>query len=235
MSLMSEDDIYKYWLEDGFGIFNSLFEENIRELRGYLSCMDGYLKAEEQREITQLEEASNKLHEAHRGEYFAEHYPYEWERIFAHHLRHSFITALMSLTEDHLNSFCNNTALLLKSPITHKDLKGSILETGWKYLKSLALFQEPKDHEWKVVVDIYKLRNAIVHNGGRIEGALNEARLKTFIRDAPGISIPSLGMLSITNEFCLFALERVETLFKELHNQQETLRLRLIEQCKAVT
>lgn len=225
-----EKEIYEYWLQEGFSMYNTIFDENLEELKHYLDSIDGYLKAEEKRELGKLEEAAEKIPAEYRSEFFADHYPYEWEQIFAYHLRHSFVIALMALTEDHLNSFCRNTATLLKSPITHEDLKGSLMETGRKFLDAFANFSTPKEHEWKVVVDIYKLRNAIVHNGGRIEGAPNEARLKAFVRDAPGISIPSAGMLRIDKDFCLFAIDKVEGLFKELHNQQEGLRRRLYEE-----
>jgi hypothetical protein len=234
---MLEDDeaLRSYWLETGFFTINSIFIENLNELDSYLFTINDYLKAEEQRQIEKLNEDTKHLSDSVRSELFADNFPYEWEQVFGVHLRRSFIVTLMSMAEDHLTTFCSCVESLIDAPISNKDMKGSIIERAKKFLEAIGKFKKPKDHEWKLLIDIYKLRNALVHNGGRIEGVNDEKRLVKFIKDRPEISISSYGKVDINTEFCEFALKKVRDFFDQLHKEQEKVRCNLLVELKKVS
>lgn len=217
----------KILIEHGDHIAGWLISESLNELELFLRTIESFIEKEEKRELESLNKYLETIHVAERGEVFADHYPYEWQQILGAHFRSSFIITLMSVTEDSLNRICTQVSTMLDTSISNKDIKGSILEASQKYLQAIGKFEAPPEHIWATVVNLYKVRNVIVHNGGMLEGAPNEKRIRAFMEKAPGISNPSAGLIKLNKEFCFYALQQVKALFSILHAEQERLRLEI--------
>jgi hypothetical protein len=202
-----------------------LVKGNLDELRMFLGTLETFIEQEESQEIAALE----KHAAGSDGEFWARHYPYQWQQIIGSQLRKSFVVSLISLAEFHLGLLCRDVATLTQAKITHEDIKGSMFTRARKFLETFAAFTSPIGSEWEMIGDVCALRNSIVHNAALVDLDKNTQRLEAFMQRAPGISIPSAGMLELQKEFCDFALNGVETFIENLHEQYVGLCARLEE------
>lgn len=226
----SKSLIRRYWLELGFYQKNSFFLNDLDDLESYLSTINIYLETEEQKRLDQLHDETKHLCDSSRSEAFAEYYPYEWEQIFAVHLRRSVIVTIMSMLEDHLNTACSCVAIMVETPFSNNGRKGSIIEHAKKFLAEFGKFKNPKGHEWKAIIDIYKLRNVIVHSNGKLDDEKNNDRIIKFINASPGISVSSSGAIVITPDFCFFVLKNIRDFIDKLHREQDVIRRNILQQ-----
>jgi len=222
----------KILIEHGDHMAGWLTCESLKELELFLNTIEDFIEKEEKRELSALDKFLETIPKTERGEYLSDHYPFEWQQVLGAHFRSSFLITLMSVTEDSLSRICTQVSTMLDSSISNKDLKGSILEAAKKYLQAIGKYEAPPEHHWATVIDLYKVRNVMVHNGGMLEGAPNEKRIRAFMDKAPGISAPQSAFLKFEKEFCFYALEQVKELFCVLDAEQEKLRLRIKETIK---
>ena len=213
-----------------FLCLNDFADEDLNDLEFFLHTIEDFISDQEKNDIARLKKEIENTSDCLQAEFWANNYPTHWQGIFAKHLRRSFFTTLMSLAEDHINMICRS----VNAPITNVDLKKklncSTICAAQVFLKEHGNFPLPSPELWKVVDNLYLLRNDIIHNGGRIDQGeqeerdlRREARLKAIIEALPGLSLWSAGMLKIEKDFCLFTLETIKTLFNELHREQERL------------
>jgi hypothetical protein len=217
----------KILIESGDHLAGWLIHESIKELELFLNTIENFIEKEEKRDIENFNEYLKTIPEGDREEFLADCYPYQWEQVLGNHLRNSFLVTIMSITEDSLNRICTQITTMVDSAISNSDLKGSILEASKKYLQAMGNFKNPSEHHWANIIDMYKLRNVIVHNGGILEGAQNEKRIRAFMKKAPGITNPSTGVLKLDKEFCLYAIDQVKDFFAILDLEQNNLRNKL--------
>jgi hypothetical protein len=192
-----------------------LVTDNLYRLRLFLDTVEGFIEKEEHREVEALKPYATD------GDFWAENYPYQWQDIIGSQLRQTFIVALMSATEFHLSHLCGDTATIVRSPISHDDLKGSLFACAQKFLSAFGTFSAPSARTWELIGDLYKLLNAIVHNAAMVDSH-KAGRLEALVERAPGIAMSS-GFLEIKREFCLYTYDLVESFFRELHEQQVAL------------
>lgn len=189
----------------------------LNELRNYLTVMDDYIIGSERDEISDLEKEFDELSDSGKEMFWQENYPVHWNEVFGYNLRSSFVLLLCNTIEPYMGMLCLDIKAIKKSKLAVDDLKGGLYERTRKYLETVGGFNSPKDGEWEIIGDIYALRNAITHNGAIIEGSNKEERIKSLMNKAPGLSIPSGGMLNIEKIFCEFALLNVESFVKGLY------------------
>lgn len=194
---------------------NWIAKEDLDELRLFLNTLDDFIEQEEKRQVAELE-----IHaKPNDGEFWANYYPYQWQQIIGNRLRESFIVSLISLCEFHFGLICRDVAVVTNTKITHEDLRGGIFVRARKFIDAFTSFKSPSQTDWETISDFYILRNSIVHNASLVDNGRNSERLQAFIKRAPGISNPSIGMLVIKKEFCVYALERVDAVINELQQQ----------------
>ncbi|WP_029918782.1 hypothetical protein [Nevskia soli] len=191
-----------------------LATDNLSELRLFLDTLENFIENEERRDVEAL-----KPH-AKYPDFWADHYPYQWQQIIGSQLRQSFLVSLMSATEFHLGMLSRDAASIVQTPISHDDLKGSMLTRSKKFLEAFAHFSAPSHSSWEIIGDLYALRNSIVHNAALVDADRNEGRIAAMMKRSPGISQPSAGMLEMKREFCSYAHKAVESFFNDLHDQQ---------------
>ena len=217
-------DFYRSELIDTRCAFSHSFaNEGLEELRFFFATMEGFIENEKKKEISQLNEHAQKLLEDSRSKFWAYHFPYWWQTIFASRLRSSLIISLMSALEEHLSSVCKEVRIIVRGVISYDDLKGSLFERSRKFLETFGEFQKPRQRLWELVGYFYNIRNIFIHNGGILEGSVPEKRIRHLMKQVPGLSNPSMGVFEIERSFCEFTIETISEFFKEL--QSEVIRL----------
>lgn len=199
---------------------------SLYEMELFLNSVEVLIEKEEKRQLSELEEFVKTVSEDERQKILSQNYPFEWQQIIGAHFRSSFLLTLMSITEDSLNMVCTQVSTMVDSQISHKDLKGSILEGSKKFLQTFGHFSTPSDETWTTIFDLYKVRNMFVHNRGILDDSTTAKRVKNFMKRASGIS-DSSGFIKLQKDFCSYALEQVRQLFLNLEEEQEHLRFKL--------
>ena len=198
MHLIEEQGATRKWL----------FEDNLNELRLFHATLEDFVEREEKRQVDQLSPLAT------HPDFWADHYPYQWQDVIGQQLRHSFVVSLASASEFHLGLLCGDVATVVQAPI---DLKGGLISRSRKFLSAFAGFKAPNESAWQALGDLYVLRNCIAHNAALVEVDKDASRLNAFIARSPGISVPSAGLLEMKREFCTYALSAVESFFTDLH------------------
>lgn len=196
-----------------------IISDNMSELRQFLTTTEDFIAKEEAREIGILEKHSGSSD----PDFWAHHYPFEWQDVIGSQLRKSFVVSLMSLAEFHVGLLCRDVATITEAKITIEDLRGNVFSRARKFLETFAGFTFPTQGEWEFVGDLYALRNNIVHNAALVDTDRNAARLEAFMKKAPGISNPSAGFLKIEKGFCLYILDQVEKFLRDVHAEYVAL------------
>jgi hypothetical protein len=192
-----------------------LITTNFDGLRHFLTTLEEFIKREESHDVADIEkEYGNRVD-------WAEHYPSHWQDIIGTQLRQSYIVSLMSATEWHLKSVCEDVEVLLKKALP----KHRGPDDLHKFLKGTAEFSAPSDDAWDFVDHLRECRNFLVHRMGLLEGDSRAAQVK-MLEGSPGFKCAS-GFVEIKSEFCLFAHERIERFFKDLHEEYVSLCRRL--------
>lgn len=216
-------DFRKHMLQDKGSMTYSIAKDDIGELSLFLNVLDDFIEQEEKRQVAEL----GKQAKPDDGEFWATYYPYQWQDVIGNRLRESFIVSLIALCEFHVGVICRDVAIVTNAKITHEDLKGGIFLRARKFLETFADFKSPSPAEWEAITDFYTLRNSIVHNASLVDYGRNSERLQAFIKRTPGISNPSIGMLVIKIEFCVYALGKVDAVIDALKKQYVDLCTRL--------
>jgi hypothetical protein len=216
----------KLLIETGDHMAKWLIQHSLYEMELFFNSIETLIEKEEKRQLSDLEEFLKTVSEDERREVLSKHYPFEWKQIIGAHFRSSFLITLMSITEDSLSMICTQISTMVDSQISHKDLKGSILEGSKKFLQTIGHFSTPSDDDWTTIFDLYKVRNMFVHNRGSLDDSTTAKRIQSFMKRAPGISNDS-GFIKLRKDFCSYALEQVRQLFLHLEEEQELLRFNL--------
>jgi len=161
----------------------------VRYYSDYLSSLEKFLESEARilgkrynAEVRKAIESKERIHcgdytlpaqlsEEEWGalEYFFEGSLRALEDIFPNILRRSFFVAIYSLIEMQLNEICHERKLPLPLEKVKKAPDRSI-QRAKVYLMDVAKIRFPESSEWEELLKYQKLRNCIVHNGGKLKG-----------------------------------------------------------------
>src|ERR1051325_10307360 len=118
--------------------FRSEATEAVSGLRFYLETLESFIEGEREKEISALSKHVEHLASDDQGEFWAWHYPVDWDEIFASQLRSSFVVTVMSLAESHLAMVAEQAAEIASTPLKSGDLRGSSIDRHRKFLESLV-------------------------------------------------------------------------------------------------
>jgi hypothetical protein len=192
-------------------------QEEIKGMRFYLQTMEDFIEKERKREIDELEQKAKDLTEEQQSDFWSWNYPLHWEEIFESRLRSSFLISLISFLEIQLNHVCSDVAVIVRSALSISDIKGSIIERSKKFLQNFGNFNNFSSDEWKMLTDIYYIRNVVVHANGIIPNSQKTENLFKFINKQPAIS-ESNGFVEIGRDFCFFCLDYIDAFLNSLRN-----------------
>lgn len=154
------------------------------------------------------------------------------EHAFQHFMRtlhYSFVTSLYTILESYLISFCKEQKKKKKIPQSVDELTGGSLERIKHFFK-LAGVELPKN--WEHAHNILKIRNCIVHAGGRIDETESDEqrkKLRNLISKIDGFSIVASNsvysiygedMIELNGKFFEWSFRQVETICREIFKQR---------------
>lgn len=222
VGLNREEEHYREYLVSEGCIFTQDFaEEGIKELRVYFEILENLITDAESRELDRLAHRADKLPASQQGEFWTWNHPVHWDEIFRTCLRSSFVTLVFAFLEDYLRILCDCSRIIARASIGWKDLKGSTWQRARMFLHRLVGFSQPADELWDRTEKLYKIRNILVHRGGRVEK--QEKDVRTFIEKRDGIEIDQYGTLEVGSEFCIGVVDTVEELVQALQAELKAL------------
>lgn len=217
------DELIQSSYEYPYGIYS--LSEKISDFRFYLETLEKFIVSRKRSGIEQLEKQAQNLPKAQRSKFWDQYYLVHWDEIFGNRIRSSFLISLVSFAETGLNQICRDTAVIVRSEIKSNDLRGSIFERSKKFLGSFGKFTKPSEPEWKLITQIYDIRNVLVHNNGSIfspQHKKQSRQLSQFVNGQSGLS-QTHDFIEIEKEFCLFCLEKIESFLQRLREEVKDL------------
>ena len=148
------------------GTWLEIIEVGVEKLTSDIQAQyEDWMDEEPEEEDELLNEAAEEIW---RCRYNAITFPYEY-----------FLVCCFAQIELALNDTCKRFARIQNVPFLLKGLRGSKIEKCRTFMKKVLGLPFPDDIQaWTDLVTIGRLRNCIVHQGGLIQGAPDEHRIR---------------------------------------------------------
>jgi hypothetical protein len=209
----------------GGGMFGPfLSPDELRNSKLYIETMENFITSSEDGEVASLAERIGHLTPEQQDDFWQDNYPIHWKEIFATRIRTSFVIQLCSLVESQIDEVCKRITLIARVPLKLRDLKGSTLEKGRRYMEAFGGFTTPSVANWSVVGKIFVVRNLFVHERGFMEQLGIENKIVEFARVAPGLKMEH-NVIELEPAFCEYCLTSVEIFLGQLRESYETFRI----------
>lgn len=217
-----------YLYSKGFMVPLTVHEE-FRQSGFFIEIMEKFIESACEEEVRRLENEAGPLSAEAADEFWQWNYPVYWEDVFGSRIRSAFCTQLCSQVEATLGTISNRVQVLVRCPVSVKDLKGGgTLEQHRKYLHLFGKFKSPTAQLWDQMNYIFRLRNIFVHEEGYTKEERDRA-LVTFLSGLPNVKIRGGGFVELRAGSCpaLLSIAKVfiDTLFAEYDLLIHRLRL----------
>jgi hypothetical protein len=108
---------------------------------------------------------------------------YLYAEVFPALLHESFVISAVVFLERECREYVDTLARALASPLTMRDLNGSVLERFRTFCSKVASLDLGISQElWQSVDGLVALRNCLIHAGGFVEGSRDRKPVEQFIR-----------------------------------------------------
>jgi len=201
-----------------------LFEGAVfRQLRNLRTCLSalGVTLDEKQKEFVEwLESEAMSMSAEQRSYLFDAHGDERWRltEVFPQILWTSIFVTCNSLFEHELLRVCNFMSWEIENPVKPKDLTGKGISQAQAYLKIVAGIEFPDQGEpWGEILKLKRIRNSIVHNGGKLDPSDKE--VEKYIDENDLISLDNRRRIQLFDGFCDSVLDRYEEFFKLLFSK----------------
>jgi hypothetical protein len=138
-----------------------------------------------------------------------------WKDYFPSELRASVLVSIMTFFERYLDGVCTETQILLRTPVSHKQLKGNSIDRARTFLMDICSLSLPTNHSWETMKQLQRVRNILVHNGGIPDTPQAEADAKRLAEVLPGFTYHELGNV-LEAVFIRFALDSTSSFLDEM-------------------
>lgn len=130
--------------------------------------------------------------------------------------RKSFVITLYSFFEDSLKELCHRYRKERDLKLWPSDLKGDGILLYKSYLvKVVGLDFSRINKEWESINNVRKLRNSIVHNGGKAD----KDDLQNYIETCEYLSCERNGFINIKDGYLKHVLSLIENFAKSLYGK----------------
>ncbi len=146
---------------------------------------------------------------------------FDMEKVFNEYLpnlqRYSVLITLFSFLEHELDKLSIRIKIKDNLPLELNDINGKGINRSLKYLNKVAGIKVNRNSElWNEILNIQKLRNLIVHNGGRLIDQSGKSKLQE-IKYVTQSSLLDGGIdLTIKDGFLISVIETFDRLLKEI-------------------
>ncbi|MCP3026862.1 hypothetical protein [Halobacillus sp. A5] len=175
-------------------------------------------KSEQLARIT--EERAKDMPEEVADEYYEFHYDdfHRLERDFPSLLRYSIVTAVISTIEQALVRTCRShydENPNLKHYRKYGD-KNNLEKFSYYIMEQMNIDFPNESEEWEFILNVYNVRNNIVHSNGRINDGKDVEGLKNSIQELPFVSSSHEKEIHIDKEFCPLLIKNTQILLNSV-------------------
>jgi len=212
-------------------ILGKWFELNIKGLRDFFSFMEASIKEAEDKYIEKYQDSIKDLSEEEIEE-FTEIYGDEFHGYnkYKQRLYSSFLIIIFSFLETSLNTICRNIKKIKDKAgvkIKLSDIKGKDIERAKIYLNKICGCSDSffGTRIWQEIKMLQAVRNAFVHNEGKIPKEKKGDALKKYIADNPDyFSHKNIELdhnvypvyILVKEKYCLSSLNNIEIFLGQL-------------------
>ncbi len=212
MKIFDRNDLLNF----GGGLTIAFGANIFHDQRCYYEMMETYLSTSNIDREAHIEKNIQNFTPVIR-EYVEKHkYNPRWEQLFPNILRTSFVVSIMSSFEHYLNNICSDIEIILRTPISHRFLKGGSIKRGEIFLTQVAKLNKPTLRIWKSLHEVQRLRNLLVHNGGILEASSDQNEVHNLEKKLPGLVYSEEEGFILHPSLCLHYLDLVEDFHGEL-------------------
>lgn len=137
------------------------------------------------------------------------------ENLFPKILWSSLFATCYSVLEYELNSICRNIRSIKQLSLKPSDLKNIGIFQSQLYLKKVVGIKFPdRERPWQNIKYYNRIRNAIIHNEGRLSDSNNDKKTKDYIITNPSLSFDETDAVVLTRKFILEVIETIKSFFK---------------------
>lgn len=195
----------------------------IQEIRDYSDAIESLITNEAARIGRELEEYASHLREEEKEEFY-EHNAEYYQNLaihFPNQFRLGLVSSSYSVLEDRIVRIADTLGTSMQSKVKINDFKGDAYSRAKVFLdKVVQLPIEPS--AWEGVAHYNLIRNAIVHNSGRLNKDHNKFRaVSGFIHKHRNIEADDSGGIIVNSGFVAAYLNEIELLFKEIFRAWE--------------
>jgi hypothetical protein len=190
------------------------------EMCEYLGTVRTAMDKEFERFCRRVKRSSSKMSPDDAAEFEEWHADtaFALSQRFPRLVRQTAFVATYSFLECELVNYCEHirTAKGFKKSVD--DMHGLGIHAARAYLTSQSKIRLPKkDPDWKRILRLGEIRNAIVHNLGQVDVRETKDKkkdaktkeLRNFLRATPTIATEGLDRVVLSEQFCLDAIETV--------------------------
>ena len=193
----------------------SLLNFDLENLENYCQIMETSLKNQKKNFEEWLEKEAEKLSEEEKEEFYDFYSDDYWElsNVFPNTLRSSLLVAAYSVLERQLVACCTELWNKNQYPVKPNIPQRRIIFEARNYLITHAGISIPDTSpNWSGIVSYNKIRNSIVHNGGKLNSQ-RLADLQPFLALNPSITLDQFHGVVLGEDACKNFIKIVRNLF----------------------
>jgi hypothetical protein len=185
------------WFEIGVHV-------DLENLEKYRQVMETALKEQKRSFEEWMDKQAEELTDDEKTEFFDYYSDEHWELsdVFPSTLRSSLLVAAYSVLEKQLVDCCEDLWNKNKYPVKPKNPDRGIIFKARKYLTDHARISIPDTSpNWSDIVAYNRIRNAIVHNDGKLDAKRLE-ELQAFLASHPSITLDQFNRVVLGEDVC---------------------------------
>lgn len=189
------------------------------EIKEYHSTMERVILETGNWRLASIHRRASELPIDERERFKTFNMPLRWLKSFPSQLRASVIVSGMSFFESQLWQISRGAQYFSK--VTFEKPKEKIMSSYRSFFIKHGNLKIPTNKEWKVLNDIYSIRNQLVHNSMSMGCSDDDFShgLDEIRKNVSGITLDEEGWFSIDKEACDQMFDAIEGFLKHLRNE----------------
>jgi len=205
--------------------FHSLINSKLYDLEEYAQRLGGLLKNELKGFTSFVEKEAAKLDEPEKERLYDLYSDDYWKLkdVFPNIVWCSLFITCYSLLEHELSRICESMRSLKECPLKPSDLKDRGIFQSKAYLKKVIGIQFPDNTRyWQEICFYNRIRNRIIHEGGRVYDSENDSKLRAEIDRTSSINLDDYGRILLSCDFVLEVIENLKSFFRDIFKCWQT-------------
>jgi hypothetical protein len=121
----------------------------------------------------------------------------------------SIIIGIVSIMERLVRTISENVRIMKHQNLSLSDFEGSWIRKSKAFFNELCGFTSPSNKEWKLIEEIYLVRNILAHNYGNVSDLEDEGtrkKINKIIKNRNDLNVDH-GWLIISSDYCHHVIE----------------------------